>query len=479
MKINLLINNVEIQTENYTEVKDPGCLTNVVGQVAIGTVKYVEQAVEAAHEAFLSWRNTPLNERISLCLKAADTLEEEHSSLAEVISKENGMLLDTTKAEIHIAVAGIRNIASLAESAFTPEFIEDETSWVRVEKRPMGVIAGIVPWNAPMILTMQKLAPVLIAGNTIVFKPSPFAAMGVSTALKKISELFPPGVINVVHGDTDVGSALTTHPLVRKISFTGGGETAKHVMKAAADSLKSIHFELGGNDAAIILNDVDLEEVVPKIVSAVFRRSGQYCYAIKRIYVPDNLYNRFYEKVCTLTNEFKIGHQLNKDATFGPINNKQQFENIKGLINRIKDSNAKMIELGEKLEPENWDNGYYLRPIIVRNLEPNDEIVRCEQFGPILPIISYKSEEEVIKMVNDTEYGLGSSIWSTDEEKALKIAREIEAGMTIINGAVQTALGYKYMPFGGVKQSGIGRENSKMVFDEYVEIHAINLHKRE
>lgn len=183
--------------------------------------------------------------------------------------------------------------------------------------------------------------------------------------------------------------------------------------------------------------------------------------------------------MCVLTDEYKIGHQLNKEANFGPINNKRQFENIKDLINRIKSSNAKMIELGKKLEPENWDNGYYLRPIIVTNPEPDDEIVRCEQFGPIIPIISYESEEEVIRMVNDTEYGLGSSIWSTDEEKALKIAREIEAGMTFINGAGQTSLGYKYMPFGGIKQSGIGRENSKMAFDEYIEIHAINLHKRE
>lgn len=476
MKINIFINNQDVETEHYTEVRDPGRLSDVAGLVAKGTPQHVEQAVQAAHLAFMSWRKTSVEERISLVKQAADRLEQEASSLALIVSKENGMLLQTTKAEIGLAVSGMRNIADLAGSFFQPKQIDDGFSWVSVEKKPIGVIAGIVPWNAPIVLTMQKLVPALIAGNTMVFKPSPFAPMGVTTALKAISELFPPGIINVVHGDGDVGSALTKHPKVRKISFTGGGRTAKHVMRDAAESLKSIHFELGGNDPAIVLDDANLDEIVPKIVTGIFRRSGQFCFAIKRVYVPHKLYDDFYEKMIEVVDGYQIGHQLNEKATFGPMNNFQQFQYVKELMERIKSSQATITELGQKLEPEQWGNGYYLRPFVVRDVEPNQEIVTCEQFGPVIPLVRYETEEEAVRMANDTEYGLGSSVWSSDFERALRLGREIEAGLTFINGTGQTPLGYKHMPFGGVKQSGIGRENSELVFGEFIEYHAINYH---
>ncbi|PLS17201.1 aldehyde dehydrogenase [Bacillus sp. M6-12] len=473
----MFINNQDIETDEYIEVKDPGRLTDIVGTVSKGTPMHVDKAVQAAHRAFLSWKKTPLEERISLLLKVADKLSAETEKVAKVVSKENGMLVNATRLEIGMAVSGIKNIVDLAENHFQPKIFEDESGWVSVEKKPMGVIAGIVPWNAPVVLTMQKLAPALIAGNTMVFKPSPFAPIGVTMILKMAAEFFPPGVINVIHGDGDVGNALTAHRLVRKISFTGGGATAKHVMKAAADTLKGIHLELGGNDPAIILKDANFDDVVPKVVNGVFRRSGQFCYAIKRIYVPDSKYDEFFDRMCELTKEYKIGHQLDERTTFGPMNNRNQYENVQHLIERIKQSPARLVELGTKLEPENWENGYYLKPIVVRDVDPLQEIVACEQFGPIIPLISYRTEKEVIQMVNDSEYGLGSSVWTSDFEKGLKIARQIEAGMTFINGAGQTPLGHKYIPFGGVKQSGIGRENSEMIFDEFTETHGINYHK--
>ncbi|WP_408007958.1 aldehyde dehydrogenase family protein [Pseudalkalibacillus sp. A8] len=477
MRINLFIDNTDVETDEYTEVRDPGRLDVVVGHVAKGTVQDVDRAVKAAHQAFQSWRKTPLDKRISILLKVADRLESEASSIAEVVSKENGMLLNATKAELSMAITAIRNLADLAGDSFEPRVLEDETGWISVEKKPMGVIAAIVPWNAPMVLTMQKLAPAVVTGNTLVFKPSPFAPMGVTVALKKVAEYFPSGVVNVIHGDGEVGAALTTHPLVRKISFTGGGATAKHVMKAAADSLKGIHFELGGNDPAVILDDANLNVVLPKIVTGAFRRTGQFCYAIKRVYIPQRMYEDAFEKVCELVNNYKIGHQLDENATMGPLNNRQQYENIKELKERIRNSSAKMVELGEKLDPAGWEDGYYLQPAVVRDVEPDHEIVTCEQFGPVLPLIPYRTEEEVIQMVNDSEYGLGSSIWSSDFDRAVQLARQVESGMTFINGAGQTPLGYKYIPFGGVKQSGIGRENSEMIFDEYTETHGINYHK--
>ena len=476
-KVGLLIDHQEVLTENLLEVKDPGRLNEVIGVVAQGTTEHVNQAVKSAHRAFQSWRHTPVKDRVAVLENMANKLEEEAGPLALVISSENGMTLATTVAEIRLAIASIRNICDIAENMLSPKQVEDETGWVHIEKKPMGVIAGIVPWNAPIVLTMQKLAPAIVAGNTIVIKPSPFAAIGVTECLKIVSEFLPAGVINVVHGDGAVGAALTTHPLVRKISFTGGGETAKHVMKAAADTLKSVHFELGGNDPAIVLDDANIDEIMQKIVDGVFRRSGQFCFAIKRIYVHESLYNQFFEKMCHVADRFKIGHQLNEETTFGPLNNKQQFENVMALLKKVEASQAKVVKLGQKLNPEEWDNGYYLQPAIVRDVHPQDEIVTCEQFGPIIPLISYRSIEEVVEMANHTEYGLGSSIWTSNIERALEVAKRMEAGLTFINGNGQTSLGYKEIPFGGVKQSGIGRENSEVVFGEYIEYHGINVHK--
>lgn len=477
INIGILIDNKEIFTENLQEVRDPGRLNNIIGTVAQGTSEHVNLAVNSAYGAFQLWRRKSVAERVELLNLAANNLEKNVDKLTKVVSQENGMTFATTKAEIGLALMSIRSICEIAESSLTSKQVEDESGRVHLEKKPMGVIAGIVPWNAPVVLTMQKLAPAIVSGNTIVIKPSPFAAIGTTECLKIISENLPPGVVNVVHGDGAVGQSLTGHPLVRKISFTGGGETAKAVMKTAAESLKSVHFELGGNDPAIVLADADLDKVMPKIVDGVFRRSGQFCFAIKRIYVHESIYETFFYKMCEITNQFKIGHQLNEETNFGPLNNRQQYENVKSLIENAETTSAEVVKLGRKLEPEEWDNGYYLQPTIVKNALPSDVIVTCEQFGPVIPLISYQSIDEVIEFANSTEYGLGSSIWSSNVDKALEIAKQIDAGLTFINGNGQTGLGYKEIPFGGIKQSGIGRENTEIVFGEYTEYHGVNVHK--
>jgi len=479
MKVNLFINNEDVTTEHYDEVRDPGRLSEVVGYIAKGDANHIDQAVQAAQGAFRTWSKASLKERMSILLKSAEEIERNASSIASVTAKENGILFSRTVDEVKLGLMDMRNMIELAPSAFQQRVIEDESGWVSVVKRPMGVIACIVPWNAPIILTLQKITPILLAGNTIVVKPSPTASMGVVTILKTMAGFFPPGVINVVLGGGDVGSALTSHPLVRKISFTGGGNTAVSIMKSAAETLKGVHFELGGNDPAIVLDDADLNEVAPKIVEGAFRRTGQFCFAIKRVYIPYEMYDKFYERVCKLTDSYKIGHQSNEEATMGPINNQLQYQRVSELIERLEQSGVNLVKLGKRLEPENWNNGYYLQPVVVRDVDPNAEIVTCEQFGPVLPLIPYHTEEEVIHMANNSEFGLGSSVWSSDFGRALGIANQLEAGMTFINGHGQTTLGSKYIPFGGIKQSGIGREKSIEVFDEFIEYHGINYHKKQ
>lgn len=475
--IPLLIYGEQVFTEQTLEVCDPGRLTDVVGHVAVATVDHVDQAVRTADAAYRAWRRVPLEQRLERISKMADRLEQQAETLARQLSHEAGMLLAVTRGELAMAVRAIRATVKHAECFFTSEYVEDDDSWVRVEKRPIGVVAGIVPWNAPMVLTMQKVAPALAAGNAIVVKPSPFAPMAVTLALLSVADLFPPGLVSVVHGEGDVGTALVKHPMVRKVSFTGGGRIAKLIMKDAADGLKGVHFELGGNDPAIVLDDANLDEVVPKIVGGVFRRSGQVCFAIKRVYIPDALYDAFFEQFCAVVDQYRIGHQLDERATFGPMNNANQFRFVQELAERIRQSEAQLVELGQVLEPDNWNNGYYLRPMVVRDAQPHQEIVTCEQFGPVIPLVRYRTEEELIRWINDTEYGLGSSIWTSDEERAVRLASEIEAGMTFVNGAGQSVLGHEVMPFGGVKQSGIGRENSAVGLAEFVEYFALNVHK--
>jgi acyl-CoA reductase-like NAD-dependent aldehyde dehydrogenase len=291
-----------------------------------------------------------------------------------------------------------------------------------------------------------------------------------------MSKLFPPGVINVIHGGLDVGEALTTHPLVRKISLTGGDKTAKAIMKSAADSLKRLHFELGGNDPAIILDDANLEEAVPGIIDLAFNRSGQVCVATKRVYIPEKLFDQATELFIKHMDQFTIGHGLNEKTTFGPVNNKMQYDYVKGLIERAKEQ-SKVVEVGQKLEPEDWDNGYYIQPAIVINARPGSEIVQVEQFGPILPLVSYSNEEDLLEYVNGTEYGLGSSVWTSDYERGLAFARKVEAGTTGINGGIDSPLGFNIVPFGGVKQSGFGWERGKAGLNEYVNFHGITYHK--
>lgn len=476
-QIDLWINQEDVKTNQYKEVVDPGRLTDIVGTVAQGSSYHVDQAVKAAHHAFLSWRETTIEQRAQLLLEAASILEKNINQYATLLTKETGMLFSACNRDIMASIMSIRETVKLAQEFFEPKYAEDEHTRISIEKVPLGVVAAITPWNVPMGIAMGKVAPILITGNTVVLKPSPNASLAVTLAFREISKRFPPGVINVVHGDSEVGEALTSHPLVRKITLTGGEKTAINIMKSAADSLKRVHFELGGNDPAIILDDANLEEVLLQITDLTFRRSGQVCVATKRIYLPETLYEDACEIFMNYVDRYKIGHGLNPDATFGPVNNQHQYQYVISLIQRAKQY-ARVTELGTKLEPDHWNNGYYIHPTIVTHVKNHQEIVQCEQFGPVVPLISYKNEEEVLRMVNDTEYGLGSSVWTSDYEKGLRVARKIEAGCTGINGSIDSPLGMNLVPFGGLKRSGIGWERGMFGLQEYVNYHSITYHKR-
>ncbi|MHA4854504.1 aldehyde dehydrogenase family protein [Rhodococcus sp. MSC1_016] len=474
LSIGHLIGHTLTDVDNCDEVRDPGRLDDIVARVAVGTPADVNQAVELAHRAFTSWRNVPPTERAQLLLRAADVLADCAEDLAPLLVREHGGVLWEAQTDFALGTGVLQHTASLVDGFFTPVQYDDEQSFISIERVPRGVVAAVVPWNMPVVLTMMKLAPALATGNTIVLKPSPFAPAALTLALQRIAQQLPEGVVNVVHGNADVGQALTSHPLVRKVGFTGGTATARHVMASAAGTIKNLTLELGGNDPAVVLDDVDIDAALDRMLKGVFTRSGQICFAVKRIYVPRSLYGTFADAFCERVDQYAVGHGLDENASFGPLNNKAQFDSVTNLIEGTKNSSATIFQLGKKLDSAG--DGYYVLPHVVRDVEHSAPISSCEQFGPVIPLIAYDDETQVVEWANDSEYGLGSSVWTTDIDRGLSIARQIEAGSTFINSHAFESLDLR-MPFGGVKQSGIGREFGEAGMSEYVEDHAIRVVK--
>ncbi|MFF3544734.1 aldehyde dehydrogenase family protein [Streptomyces platensis] len=463
----------ELATPGKTRpVHDPGRLDEIVAEVAVGSPDDVDRAVRRAHEAFLTWRHVTAAERVRMLLATAEALAESAGELAPQLVREHGGVLREAHTDFALGAGFVQHTASLTEEFLRPVQFDDERSFISIEKVPRGVAAAIVPWNLPVVLAMMKLAPALATGNTLVLKPSPSAPAGLALALSRMAALLPPGVLNVVQGGSDVGAALCSHPLVRKIGFTGGTETGRQVLGAAGATIKNVTLELGGNDPAIVLDDVDIAAVLDRMLTGVYTRSGQICFAVKRVYVPRAIYRRFADAFCERVDEYTVGHGLDPDTDLGPLNNEAQYNRVLALLERTRDSSARLVRLGRKLDPGNWGNGYYVLPHVVRDAEHTDPITRQEQFAPIVPLIAYEDERQALEWANDSEYGLASSVWTSDPDRGLALARHVEAGCTFLNTHSSESLDL-LMPFGGMKQSGIGREFGLHGLSSYVEDHSI------
>lgn len=460
------------------EVRNPSRRGEVVGVVADGTAGDARAAVDAAAAAAPGWAATSVDERVAILHRIADAIDANAERLVDLTTRENGSIVSTIRREIGAAAASFRDVAAYLPRVLVPSTVPGggEHEHVRIERKPYGVVACVVPWNAPVLLTANKLAPAIAAGNALVLKPSPFAPLGVSLLAGLAAAELPPGVVNIVNGDAEVVRALLDDTRVRKVSFTGGGATARHIMRQAADSLLPIHFELGGNDPAVVLEDADLPTTVDRIVFSAFRRSGQVCFATKRVYVPRSIADEFRRLLVERVDAMAVGDPLDERAAMGPVNNAGQFERVKGLLERTRAAGRDVRVLGSKLDPDAWDDGYFLLPAVVLDAQQDDELVREEQFGPILPVIVCDSEEQAIEWANDTEYGLCSSVWSTSPDRALEVADRIEAGVTFVNSAMFSATGTREIPMGGWKQSGIGWEGSPYGIEEYLQFHSVDVH---
>ena len=436
--------------------------------VAKATETEAEAAVQAAKKAFGEWSVTPVEERQQLLAKLADAIEENAEDLARILTQEQGKPLAEAMVEMEWTDGYVRHFATL--SIENKVIQDDDEFFVELRRKPLGVVAGILPWNFPLLVACWKIAPALIAGNTIVLKPSPTTPV-VTLALGKLcNDIFPAGVVNVIADENDLGPFLTTHPDIAKVGFTGSTATGRKIMASAADTLKRLTLELGGNDAGIVLGDVNVPDTAQKLFDAAFLNCGQVCLAVKRAYVHEGVYDEMVAELSKLAENAVVGDGLEQGVNIGPIQNRAQYEKVTEFLKRARE--AGKITAGGSAEDR---AGYFVRPTIVTDVKEGDEIVDQEQFGPILPVIKFKEIDDVIAQANASEYGLGGSVWSSDIKKATEVANRIESGTVWVNQHINIG---PHIPMAGFKQSGIGVEQSTEGLEEYTQVQVLNVAKQ-
>jgi len=425
----------------------------------------LDQAVAAAKAAFPAWSKTPIAERKAVIAKIAGALEANAGELARLLTQEQGKPIGDATFEVYGAAAFFKYFTMLD---LPVKVIEDsDKKRVEAHRRPLGVVGAITPWNFPLILMAFKVPAALLAGNTIVLKPAATTPLATLKFGALIKDLVPPGVINIIADANDLGGALTAHPDVRKVSFTGSTATGKKVMENAASALKRITLELGGNDAAIVLDDVDPKATAPKIFQGAFQNNGQVCIAVKRVYAHEKIYDSLCSELASLADAAVIGDGLEQGTQIGPLQNKMQYDRVKELLEDAK-KHGKVIAGGTVPDRA----GYFIRPTIVRDIEDGTRIVDEEQFGPVLPVIKFSDAEDALKRANASPWGLGGSVWSSNAERAYGIAERMDSGTVWINQHADLA---PNVPFGGAKQSGMGIELGEEGLAEFTQLQVINI----
>jgi acyl-CoA reductase-like NAD-dependent aldehyde dehydrogenase len=418
-------------------------------KVPVATKEDVDSAVTAAKHAFKTWSQVPYEERKRAVLQYADAVEQYKTSFRDLLVAEQGK--PTAQADIETTYA-IEWMRGMADIELKEEVIEESKSRTVITRYlPIGVVAALIPWNFPLMLATAKIAPALLTGNVIIVKPSPFTPYGGLKLVELAQKFFPPGVVQSLSGDDDLGPWLTSHPGIDKISFTGSTATGKAVMQSASKTLKRVTLELGGNDPAIVLADVDIDKVAAQVALYAFLNSGQICLNLKRIYVHEKIFDEFSQALVEHVKAYRVGDGAREGVTHGPLQNQMQYKRVKTFFDDIHAQGWKVAVGGDMPSSE----GYFFNPTIIDRPPENSRIVVEEPFGPIVPLLSWSDEEDVISRANDTTMGLGASVWSNDVKKATEIGKRLQAGSVWINKHFDLS---PYAAFGGHKQSGIGTE---------------------
>jgi betaine-aldehyde dehydrogenase len=446
------------------EVTNPAT-GEVIAEMQLSTEKDVDRAVAAAKRAFPGWAATTPGERAAAILKLADLLEEHAEELADLESadagKPRGVFLEDEMPFLCDNLRFFAGAGRVLEGKSAGEYVENRTSFVRRE--PVGVVGQIAPWNYPLMMAIWKIGPALAAGCTIVLKPAETTPVSTVKLAEYAGECLPKGVLNVITGHgRPAGSSLVIHPDVEMVSLTGSPETGKWIARAAADSLKRVHLELGGKAPVVVFDDVDLDVAMETIAATALYNAGQDCTASTRILAAGKVYDDVVNGLAEESKGFKMGDTLDPETTLGPLNSRRQRDRVEGFLSR-KPSNAEIVTGGR--EPDL--PGFFLEPTVVAGLEQGDELIQSEIFGPVMTVQRFDDETKAIEWANGTRYGLAASVWTRDIARAHRVANALRFGTVWINDHITMAT---EMPHGGYKQSGYGKDMSMYALEDYTEI---------
>lgn len=445
----------------------------VVDMAQRGTAEDARQAIDNAAEAFKDWGDWTQARRAQVLYNATALFREHERELAQLLVQEQGKPMREALLEIRRFNHTIEYYAGLGKNirgGYIPQI--DDGKYGMILRRPLGVVGAIIPWNFPVSLMGNKIGPALLAGNTMVIKPAettPLTDLQVVAMFLKAG--LPPGVMNVVTGQGSVvGAEIVANPKVRKIGFTGSTEVGRHIMQAAAQTIKRVTLELGGSDPMIVCDDADLDEAAKAAAIGRFFNCGQACLAIKRLYLFDLIADAFIEKLVARTEKLRVGHGMAEGTVIGPMHSETQRAEVEAQVEDAVGRGAKVLTGGKRPEGEVFDKGYFYQPTLLAEVPEDARVATEEVFGPALPIFRVGSLDEAIEKANSSIFGLGSSIWTNDLNRATKAAERIESGYTWINSA---QIIYDELPFGGFKQSGMGKEHGTEAIDYYTETKAV------
>lgn len=472
--LSMLIGGAEVAGREPIEVRNPARPAEVVGTIPAGTPADVEAAVAAARAAQPSWGARTYAERAALLGAAFDALAAGIGEYAPLYVRENGKTLAEAAGELKGVTPRQKLLFEAALALDTPEAVPIENGRTLIRYQPYGVVLSIVPWNAPVSLGCAQVAAALVMGNAVVVKPPETAPLTLMRALAILAANLPAGLVNIVTGTPQaIGEALTSHPDIGKIGFTGSVAAAGRIIQSAAPSIKSLTLELGGNDAAILLDDVDLSEAnLTRLADGAFKMTGQVCMAVKRLYVPQSRLAEVVERLSAVVARTVVGNGLDTATTMGPLHTAAALSRAGAILADAEANGGEIEVLGRIAEGAMEDGGYFMRPVIAVGPSDGSRLVAEEQFSPILPILPYADTDEAIARANASEFGLGGSVWGADTERALALAARLQAGTVFVNTHGTGAVNRK-APYGGMKQSGIGRKAGLRGLLEYAEMQTI------
>ncbi|MGD0478262.1 MAG: aldehyde dehydrogenase [Nitrososphaerales archaeon] len=433
----------------------------------------IDKAVKSSQKAFEStWSDMMPGERGRLLNRFADSIETEAEVIATADTESNGKLIREMLGQMKSIPNWFRYFAGVADKVFGEVIPLEKPNMLNYTIRePLGPIAIVVPWNSPILVISYSMAPALAVGNTVVLKPSRYAPVSTLEFMRAVHKAgFPPGVVNTVTGSGEkAGNALVKHPLVKRIVFTGGSQIGKTIARMAAENLTGTTLELGGKSPNIIFEDANLDNAINGILAGIFAACGQTCVAGSRVFIQDSIFDRVVSRLIERTKEIKMGNPLSPDTEYGPIANKEQLEKVERYVEIAKSEGAKLLYGGTKPSSRELRNGFFFAPTIFKATN-GMRVAQEEIFGPVLCVIPFTSDEEVIRMANDTEFGLAAGVWTNDLARAHRIAKRLQAGTVWIN--TYRAISFA-SPFGGYKASGYGRENGLEAIHEFTQVKSV------